>query len=154
MEKVTRTVTKEEVVGYRAIDGEYFGTEEECKKYEESAKVVAFKKIKQLMVGGDEFSESSIFENFGYGSEEYHMAVLDIKTEKDLNDVNVYYDIVSGHAVQLLDNSYIGKRVLVNMGSSYDRYVSPCPRTLEELLKAFEKDMRLFFYTKEEREEQ
>ena len=145
MKEIKTTRTIEVVSGYEAFDGKLFKSKEECEKYENSVYGVLAKELKKIMVGGDEFAECDIFEHFGYGSEEFGMAILDIKTEKELNVVNRYYEYVCKGTNNLIGSEYIGKRVLVSTGNDYDRYVNPCPHTEEELIEQFKKDIQKFF---------
>lgn len=149
MKEIKRTVTREEITGYEANDGTIFKTKEECEKYENTAEAVINKEFRKLMLGGEEFPECQIYENFGYGSEEFNMAVLDIKNANDLEIANRYYEL---HSKKLISNEYIGKRTLVCTGYSHDRNVYPCPKTYEELVEQFKRDTKKFFQTKEERE--
>ena len=151
MKEIKRTRTIEEVTGYEAFDGKLFDNMEECKKYEDTAYGVLGKELRKLMVNGDEFGECQIWEDYGYGSEEFYMAVLDIKTEEDLFLANRYFELV-GRGTELIDKKFIGKRILVSMGYTYDRQIAPYPRTKEELMEQFEKNLDEFFMTQEERE--
>ena len=137
--KITKTI--EEVNGYEAFDGKIFKEKEECEKYEKSAYGVITKEFEQLFVG-ERFCECQIWEEYGYGSEEFEMAVIDIKDEKDLFIANKYFELTNNN---LIDKKYIGKRVLVNLGYDYDRCVCPCPRTVEVLKEQFEKTIMCFF---------
>lgn len=149
--KVTRTI--EEVTGYEASDGTYFKTKEECEKYEQSAKAAITKMFADICVkpdGGDEwcFRECSIFENFGYGSEEYFYVIADIKSESELKIANMYCDMHAGKYGRKLGTEYIGKRVLIAIGSEYDQafYVRG---TEEEMAEEFKKTMARFFRPEE-----
>ena len=149
MKKITETKTieiKEEK--YQAYDGTVFKEEEECIKYEETARAVIEMAFRKLIVGKESFMEYQIWENFGYGSEEYEMAVIDIKDESDLEIANKYY--AYHKANNLIGKEYIGKRVLVSLGYVYDdvKYTEPYPRTKEDLIKQFEKDINKFFEPK------
>ena len=157
MKELTHTKTVTETYGYQAYDGAFFSSKEECEKYEITAKAVIFNEFKRLFVGED-FSETQIFENFGYGSDEWGKAVIDIKNADDLHAVNMwienakYCDHTGG-----LDNSYIGKRLLVNLGQYGD--FGDCnlyPRTEEELIEDFKRDIAKFFHPtpKEEKKDE
>ena len=151
MKEIKRTKTIEEITGYEAFDGKVFSNMEECDKYEKSAYGVLAKELRNIMVNGVEFSECSIWEDYGYGSEEFCMAVLDIKTEDDLFLANRYFELVGKSDSNLLiGKEYIGKRVLVSMGYPYDRQTCPYPRTKEELVKQFETNLDYYFMSKEE----
>ena len=150
MKELKRTRTIEEITGYEAFDGKTFSTKEECEKYEKTAYGGLGKELRKIMVNEDEFAECSIWEDYGYGSEDFYMAVLDIKTEDDLFAVNRYFEFVSKGDATPIDKEYIGKRILVSMGYTYDRNVSPYPRTKEDLMKQFECNLDMYFKSKEE----
>lgn len=145
MKELKRTRTIEEIYSYEAFDGKHFDSKEECEKYEKTAEAVITKEFRSLMVDGEEFSECYIWEHYGYGSDEYCMAILDIKTEKELEIANRYYEIVTKGTSKLIGTEYIGKRILVNTGSHYDRYVNANPITEEELIEQFKKDIAYYF---------
>ena len=152
MKELKRQKTIEEVVGYEAFDGKVFKTEEECEKYEESSYSAITKDFEQLIVG-KRFEECRIWEDFGYGSDEYEMAVIDIRDENDLYIANRYYQQFAPDNVDMtIDKNYIGNRVLVNLGSEYDRFVNPCPRTKNELRKQFEATIEKYFSPESEEE--
>ena len=90
--KITKTI--EEVNGYEAFDGKIFKEKEECEKYERSAYGVITKEFEQLFVG-ERFPECHIWEEYGYGSEEFEMAIIDIKDEKDLFIANKYFEFTN-----------------------------------------------------------
>ena len=144
MKEIKRTKTIEEVVGYEAFDGKIFKTEEECKTYEKSAYGILRKGLEDLIVG-ESFNETMIFEDFGYGSEEYGLAVIEIKDEADLFKANHYYEYVN-NGCKLIGKEYIGKRVLVNLGYEWDRAVPPVPRTEDELKECLERAIKTYFY--------
>lgn len=148
MKEIKTTRTIEEVAGYEAFDGRWFKSQEECLKYEDSAEAVIKKEMSAMSTwhcrGEFEFSECCIWENFGYGSEEYGMAVFEIKNADDLRTLNQYY-AMQWDKTPLIGSEYIGKKILVNIGSEYDRQVIPCPRTREELIEQFINDIDKYF---------
>lgn len=138
--KVTKTI--EEVTGYEANDGTWFKTAEECKKYEESAEGVINTQFRQLVVG-DVFTETCIWEDYGFGNDEWEMCVIEIKDVNDLEIANRYYKL---HCCNLIDKSYIGQKILVHLGSKYDRCgAHPVPRTKEQLIENFTKTIERYF---------
>lgn len=151
MKEIKRTRTIEEVTGYEAEDGTVFKTEQECITYEETAKAVITKAFKELCVGDGFFSECQIWDNFGYGSEEFDLAVIDIKSETDLEIANRYYKMDKTPDDDLISKDFIGKRVLVNIGFCFDsvKSINPNPRTKEMLIEQFTKDMAKFFEPEE-----
>lgn len=155
--KVTKTI--EEVKGYEAFDGKIFSSEVECKKYESSAYAVIRKQLNEIAISVDggihnTFAECEIYENYGYGSEEFEYMIVDIKNEEDLRVVNQYYEFIKAEdglkedVVKRLEvpKEYIGKRVMINIGFDYDKSTSARPMTMDELITLFTKDIRSFFY--------
>ena len=72
--------TREVVVRteYVAEDGTVFRSEEECKKYEESALFAISKELKRLTK--DNTSQSEINDNFSYDDT---VEIFDVQTERD-----------------------------------------------------------------------
>lgn len=164
MREIKTTKTIEEVTGYEAFDGQVFKTKEECEKYERSAIAVIKKRLNSIAVSVDSygytFSECEIFESYGYGSEDYQYMVVDIKNEDDLKAVNQYYELIrkennykenDGDCL-LVPDRYIGKRTMICIGNEYDMALHPCPKTMEELIENFTKDISNFFLTQAEKE--
>ena len=145
MKEIKRERTIEEVCGYEANDGRIFSSKEECEKYEKTARAVIFNAFKQLVVDKI-FPECNIWEGYGYGGEEFNMAIIDIKNEEDLRAANMYFEEFK--FCDQLNRDYIGKRILVNLGYNSEGDCSICPRTEEELIKNFKKDMAKFFHPK------
>ena len=130
MKEIKRTRTVEEVVGYEASDGTRFNNQEECKKYEETAKGVIFNEFKRLIIG-EPFGECTIWSDYGYGSDEFQLAVIEIKNADDLHTANMFAEAYKFGYV--FTNDFIGKRILINLGY-YGSY-GDCglyPRTEEE----------------------
>ena len=152
--KVTRTV--EEITGYEADDGTRFKTEEECKKYENSAHYAIYNQFLKLGVS-EPFSECQIFENFGYGSEEYQLIVIDIKDENDLKIANMFAEMqVPKPDGSRLDRvrfgtNRIGQRLLVGIG---DEYCENCYiyGTQEEIIEKFKQDIDKYYNPKPKEE--
>lgn len=143
--------TIEEVYGYEATDGTRFDSREECEKYEKTAANVINTRFKSLMVGGEPFPEYQIWESFGGGSDDYEYAVIEMKNADDLKIANMYGEL---HGKGQLSEVYIGKRILVTLGNHYDSYSSDWePRTEEDVIEQFRKDVAKFFHTQKEREE-
>lgn len=147
--KTTRTI--EEITGYYAEDGKYFKDKAECEKHEQTAKMVIYNDFKRLIVGGDTFAECNIWERFGYGGEEYELAVIEIKDKEDLRIANMYGEINKKGTP--LTEDVIGKRVLIDIGDTYCRDASWRPRTEEELIEMFKEDIKKFFHPEENKKE-
>lgn len=82
---IKRTRTIEEVVRteYIADDGEVFYNEEECKKYEESARYVLSKKIKRIL-------SCTEYDIDGEASSEYEVDIFNVETQEDLDNLKRY----------------------------------------------------------------
>ena len=63
-----------------ANDGTEFTTEEECKKYEESAKCALMARYNLLVI-----KESDCFSLFGFGSDEDVINVVKVESKEDIN---------------------------------------------------------------------
>lgn len=123
IEKVTK------VTHYEAIDGTTFTTEEECVKYEDTAKCVLFTKYKPLVKRTA--SECDIFNT---GSDEYMIDILQyLSSESDIdiliqlhklycssrNFNDDFYDKMRSKLEKCLKNRDI---VLIGRGTEYDGY--------------------------------
>lgn len=82
MKKITIEKTTK-VVMYQATDGTQFTTEEECRKYEESAKCALLTRYKPLVINS--ITENELFN--GTGSEEYEYDVVKMNTEQDVETI-------------------------------------------------------------------
>lgn len=154
MKELTREVVKREVYGYEANDGKIFDSKEECEKYEKSSDNAIFSMFMGLMVD-EPFHECSIYEDFGYGSEEFSMCVIRIENENDLKIANMYYEskkAKNNANDKKFTSEMIGKRILVNLGYDYDEYGCYVQGTFEELKEKFVKKTERFFMTKEEKQ--
>lgn len=80
--------TREVVVRteYIAEDGTVFGSEEECKKYEESALFAISKELKR-MTEEDYMSQSDINDGLSYDDT---VEIFDVQTDKDLENLGRY----------------------------------------------------------------
>ena len=123
IEKVTK------VTHYEAIDGTTFTTEEECVKYEDTAKCVLLTKYKPLVKRTA--SECDIFNT---GSDEYMIDILQyLSSESDIdiliqlhrlycsgrNFNDGFYDKMRSKLEKCLKNRDI---VLIGRGTEYDGY--------------------------------
>lgn len=149
MKELKKTVTQEVVTGYETDDGHVFASREEAEKYEKSAAYAITSQFRELMVG-DKFEECEIYENFGYGSEEYYYCVIEIRDEKDLNTALMYQKLKSPNDSTKFSREMIGKRILVALGyGDYDEQCTPL-YTYEELVDKFAKETKKFFETPKE----
>lgn len=156
MEVIKETREVEEIIGYRASDGKFFSSQEECEKYEQSARLAIYNGFIGLSVDGKPFSECTIWEDYGYGSDEFEMLVIEIKDENDLKVANMFAEMQepkedSTYYVNRFSPKYIGKRLLVSVG---DQYQSCCRvwGTEDEVVTGFAKNLSGFFHPKKEGE--
>lgn len=138
MKEIKRTETIEKIIGYKADDGTYFDSKEECEKYEKSAFFVVHERFKKLIV--KEMSEYEMFIDYAVGSDEWIYLLLDIKSENDINVYNHFMQFTDGS--EIIDETYIGKRILVGTGYDYDSWARRCMNvigTIEDFKKRLEK---------------
>lgn len=103
MEKITIEKTTK-IVMYQATDGTQFTTEEECRKYEESAKCALLTRYKPLVIGS--ITENNLFN--GCGSEEYEYDIVKINTEQDVETIIHLYMLY--HRAECYRNSDVSIR--------------------------------------------
>ena len=121
IEKVTK------VTHYEAIDGTTFTTEEECQKYEDTAKCVLLTKYKPLVK-----RTASEYDIFNTGSDEYMIDILQyLSSESDIDILiqlhklycssrkfnDDFYDKMRSKLEKCLKNRDI---VLIGRGTEYD----------------------------------
>lgn len=124
MEKreIKRTIEEVVRVEYVAEDGTEFRSEDECRKYEESALFVVRQRLKRLNK-----KYASQYSLLDFGSEDDEIEIFDIQTQEDLDDLKKYlhlnlsmhraYDIKE--ILKYFDNVTTGHEVIVFWG--YDK---------------------------------
>lgn len=149
MEVIKKEKTIEEIIGYRASDGKFFSSQEECEKYEQSAQLAIYNGFVGLSVDGKPFAECVIWEEYGYGSDEFELLVIEIKNENDLKVANMFAEMQEPHEdssyVNRFSPEHIGKRLLVSIGDQYQ----PCLRiwgTEDEIVAGFAENLSWFFH--------
>lgn len=111
---------------YEAIDGSIFKSKEECQKYEESAKMVAYSKYLPLVI--DRKKEYAIYQ---VGSEEYEIDIVKINQLEDIDIILQLYSLyhpyrdvkdLSKERVKL--NTWFNNNeiVFIGRGCNYDNY--------------------------------
>ena len=83
----TETIEKLVRIEYIAEDGTVFRSEEECKKYEESALFVISKELKRLDNKKNGASEYDIYDEC---SDEYLVEIFNAETERDIENIRRY----------------------------------------------------------------
>lgn len=122
IEKTKVEVTYE----YEAMDGIVFKSKEECRKYEESAKMVVYSKYQPLVI-----SRKSDYEIYNTGSEEYE---IDIIKMHDSEDIEILLQLYSLYHPSRNEKDVLQERnrlnewfsnneiVFVGRGCKYDNY--------------------------------
>lgn len=123
-------IHKSYITKYKALDGTVFDSSEECQKYEASAKATLLTKYKEL-----EIKMISEYNLFGVGSEEYHVSVVKLRNESDVDLMtqlyflfNPRYESDSRHIEEA--RSIFRKAVktgdflIINRGCEYDHFDS------------------------------
>lgn len=88
--KITKTKTIEEVeVTYIADDGTEFKTQDECKKYEESALFIVNNKLKRLTI-----KPLRHYDLNDMCPDDEYVEVFDIQTEQDLDNLKQYIRLI------------------------------------------------------------
>ena len=145
MKEIKTKRTIEEVIGYESSDGRRFNSKDECKKYEETAKAVIFNDFKRLMKC-EPFSENTIWQDYGYGSEDFMLTIIEIKNVDDLHVANMFAEAYK--YCDRFTTDEIGKgRLLINLGY-YGTY-GDCgfyPRTLDKVVESFARNLTQFFF--------
>ena len=111
MNEIKKTVEQVVRVEYIAEDGTVFGSEVECRTYEESALFVISKKLKKLNQKWT--SEYALIEA---GSDENEVEIFDVQTQEDLDNLKRYLYLkaikngASDNSIQECFTSVDGKR--------------------------------------------
>ena len=124
-DKVTKTV--EEVRGYYADDGQWFRTKEECEKYEETAKMVVFKMIKEKMV-----AKTNVYALLGEGSEEEDVEIFNVDSLKTVELLNRYTSLNTYDKHVLFTSEMVGKNIIIFW--SYEHDWCYCHGTIDDLI--------------------
>lgn len=98
----------EEVIGYESTDGIRFSTEEECRKYEKTAKgVICAKALKYRIV---ESHEEYLFQR----GTDNRVEIFDIKDDTAVDAINMYISFkwYDEYPAQI-NEDYIGKKAII-----------------------------------------
>jgi len=114
--KRTETITREITTGWEASDGKVFNTEEECKKYEQSAECVCFEAAKKYRLG--KCDEMDFFEFGSCDCEVEFFTVPDMEAAK----VIAQYVLIHTNDKKLVDKviSRIGKRLMLSWNYDHE----------------------------------
>lgn len=97
----TETIEKLVKIEYIAEDGTVFRSEEECKKYEESALFAISKELKRLDNKKNGASEYDIYDEC---PDEYLVEIFNAETERDIENIRRYVYLKA-----LSNSSYVDK---------------------------------------------
>lgn len=131
VQKVTKTV--EEIKGYIADDGSWFRTEEECLKYEETAKMVVFKMIKDKMV-----KKTTIYNLFGVGNDDDDVEIFDVDSIETVELLNRYTALNTYDKKIVFGADMVGKKII--LAWNYDRDWCECHGSIDDLLATIKKN--------------
>ena len=131
VEKTTRTV--EEISGYRADDGSWFRTEEECKVYEETAKMVVFRMIKDKMV-----KKTTIFNLLTEGNDDDDVEIFDVDSLETVELLNRYTALNTYDKQIVFTADMVGKKILLFW--NYDHDWCSCKGSIDDLLANIKKN--------------
>lgn len=118
--------TKEKIIKekwYKAIDGTEFTSEEECAKYENSARAVLFTKYNSLVV-----KSGSEYEFFGFGCDDNIIDVVKIEKPKDVDiilqlEALLYSNPNLEHSEKILEEALVkGTKVLIFRGYNEEEF--------------------------------
>ena len=110
IEKQVEKVTKETVITYEASDGRIFKSEEECKKYEETAKMVVYNMIQQNLIG-----KTNIYDLFGEGNQDELVEIYRIDSLEIVELLNRYISLTTYNkeARNIITNDMVGKDIIL-----------------------------------------
>ena len=104
METIKKTITREEITGYKAFDGTVFRDAEECRKYESSAEASATLAAWHYLV--DERWDYDIF-----GNEEEHVLLFDCRDVEAYEIIHHWATLCGVYELKDFTPDYIGKRI-------------------------------------------
>lgn len=123
--KITKQV--EEINGYYADDGTWFRDKEQCQKYEESAKMVAFKMVQDKLM-----KKITVYDLLNEGSEEEDVEIYNVDTTETAGMINRYISLATYDKQVPIKTDMVGKIILVHW--SYDKDWCECLGTIDDYL--------------------
>lgn len=126
-EKIIEKTKVEITYEYEALDGRIFKDKSECKKYEESAKMVVHSKYQPLVI-----ARKTEYEIFNTGSEEYEIDIVKMSKPEDVDIIIQLWCLYNNKSEsqvleernKLYDWYTANETILIGRGSSYDNYDS------------------------------
>ena len=136
MKKIeTEKVIKEKVITYQADDGTIFDSLEECKKYEETAKMVAYGMIKDKKI-----ADESIYDLLDNGADDEPIEVWHIDTVETAELLNRYLKLATEYKsdANLIETADVGKDIIIQW--SYDREYCWSLGSIEDYIEKIRKN--------------
>ena len=130
MKKLTTTITREEIIGYEAFDGTRFHNEEECDKYEKSAKAAAKRTAMQYLIR--EYGSWDLLNN-----DEDALLVFDVRDMDAYKAVTHWAELASVPGRVKFTTDYIGSKVAFFDYGCDDIYFNETYATKESLTKFY-----------------
>ena len=115
---------------YVAVDGKEFKNEADCKEWENSYKCTikqSFDKLPKKEIDGISVAFSDAV------SDDY-VVVVEPSSLDDITVINAYVHSCVDSSATVMDTTYIGKKVVLNFGYSYDYFAFAL---LDDLIKDF-----------------
>lgn len=100
MQIIEKEIMKKEITKeYKANDGKIFNNEEECRKYENTAYAVINAEFRTTIL--KIITEYDLL-GYGIGSEDYEIAIINIKNHNDLDKVNRMIEITNENIIVII----------------------------------------------------
>ncbi len=143
MKEIKTTKTIEEVTGYKAFDGQFFRSKEECTLYESSAEAATKQAAWHYLVA--ERTDYSVF-----GSDDWGLYVFDIPDTKAYETILHWSHLAGVCRKDQFTPEYIGKRVAFCWYDWCEPEFVPERATKEAMLAFYTKRIEDLFADKEE----
>lgn len=131
VDKITKTV--EEVRGYYADDGTWFKTEDECRKYEETAKIVVLKMVKDKMI-----AKTTVYNLLNEGDCDCDVEIFNVDSLETVELLNRYTAINTRENQVEFTADMVGKKIILIW--NYDRDWCCCRGSIDDLLAKIKKN--------------
>ena len=146
MKAITTEIIEKRITGWEAKDGKYFKTEEDCKKYEESAECAARCAMQRYVVC--DCRPDDVSGDLPWPGDEGNVIGFNIEDENALNTVNFFLDWrfrcqekTEKFAERLIQPKYIGKVVFIEVYAYDDdfRIMGTEEEIIDSIKDAFKK---------------
>lgn len=128
-------VIKEKIITYQADDGTIFDNLEECKKYEETAKMVAYGMIKDKKI-----ADTTVYDFLDNGADDEVIEVWHIDTVETAELLNRYLKLATEDKsnAHLIETADVGKDIIIQW--SYDREYCWSLGSIEDYIEKIRKN--------------